>query len=101
MRTNGPERNASGDICCYQYLSGGRGMLGLGRPQGRRTYLRGDIEGLRALAVMLVLIFHAGLSLRGGFVGVDVFFVISGFLITSLLADEMRRTGSISLRGFY
>jgi peptidoglycan/LPS O-acetylase OafA/YrhL len=63
---------------------------------------RGDIEGLRALAVVLVVAFHAGLPLlSGGYVGVDVFFVLSGFLITGLLVDELRRTGTISLVGFY
>jgi peptidoglycan/LPS O-acetylase OafA/YrhL len=63
---------------------------------------RPDVEGLRAIAVGLVLLYHAGLpSLSGGFVGVDVFFVISGFLITGLLVKEVQRTGTISLAGFY
>ncbi|MCI0689542.1 MAG: acyltransferase [Sporichthyaceae bacterium] len=63
---------------------------------------RGDVEGLRAVAVGLVLLYHAGLAfVPGGFVGVDVFFVISGFLITGLLVKELRRTGRISLVGFY
>ncbi len=65
------------------------------------TY-RADIDGLRALAVSLVVLFHAGASwLPGGFVGVDVFFVISGFLITGLLVDEHSRTGRISLTAFW
>ncbi|MGZ4684365.1 acyltransferase family protein [Oryzihumus sp.] len=69
------------------------------RPQAR---FRKDIEGLRAVAVILVVAFHAGIGfVGGGFVGVDVFFVLSGFLITGLLVDEVGRTGSISLRGFY
>ncbi|MFL6168361.1 MAG: acyltransferase family protein, partial [Ornithinibacter sp.] len=68
----------------------------------RRTRFRGDIEGLRALAVVLVVAFHAGVgAVTGGFVGVDVFFVLSGFLITGLLVDEMARTGTISLGDFY
>lgn len=63
---------------------------------------RPDIEGLRAVAVGLVVAFHAGVPLvGGGFVGVDVFFVISGFLITGLLAKELHRSGSVSLTGFY
>ena len=69
---------------------------------GGGTGLRTDIEGLRAVAVGTVLVFHAtSRFLPGGFVGVDVFFVISGFLITSLLLREAERTGSVSLVGFY
>ena len=63
---------------------------------------RGDIEGLRAVAVGLVLWYHAGLPwVSGGFAGVDVFFVISGFLITSQLVREVERSGSVSLPQFY
>lgn len=63
---------------------------------------RPDIEGLRAVAVVLVVLSHAGLGMfAGGYVGVDVFFVISGFLITTLLLKEQGRTGTISLRRFY
>jgi peptidoglycan/LPS O-acetylase OafA/YrhL len=63
---------------------------------------RADVEGLRAVAIGLVLLYHAGLPfVRGGFVGVDVFFVISGFLITGLLVRELDRTGTISLVRFY
>ncbi len=61
-----------------------------------------DIEGLRAIAVLTVLAFHAAVPhLAGGFVGVDVFFVISGYLITSLMLVELSETGTISLREFY
>ncbi|HEY2052336.1 MAG TPA: acyltransferase family protein [Solirubrobacterales bacterium] len=67
---------------------------------GRR--FRPDIEGLRAVAIVAVLLCHAGVPfLAGGYVGVDVFFVISGFLITRLLIGELDRSGTISLRGFY
>ncbi|MDY7090150.1 MAG: acyltransferase [Actinomycetota bacterium] len=69
---------------------------------GRSERFRPDIEGLRAVAVVLVVLFHAGVpGLAGGFIGVDVFFVISGFLITSLMLREVRRTGRLSLVGFY
>jgi peptidoglycan/LPS O-acetylase OafA/YrhL len=73
-----------------------------GRAARPRVAFRPDVEGLRAVAVLLVVAFHTGLGpLPGGYVGVDVFFVISGFLITSLLVDEVRATGSISLGDFY
>jgi len=63
---------------------------------------RRDIEGLRAIAVGIVLLYHAGFSwMQGGYIGVDVFFVISGFLITSLLVREREDTGRISLSNFY
>lgn len=62
---------------------------------------RPDIEGLRAVAVLLVLVFHAGLPVPAGYVGVDVFFVISGFLITSLIVREAETSGSVSLWTFY
>ena len=74
------------------------------RPEvgARRTAFRADVQGLRAIAVLTVIAGHAGLSqLPGGFVGVDVFFVISGFLITQLLLREVARSGRVSLRGFY
>lgn len=61
---------------------------------------RPEIDGLRAIAVVLVILFHAGLGFSGGFVGVDVFFVISGFLITGLILKE-QDTGTFSLRIFW
>ena len=63
---------------------------------------RPDLEGLRGIAILLVLAFHAGIpGIGGGFIGVDVFYVLSGFLITGLLLRERERTGRISLRAFY
>jgi len=63
---------------------------------------RTDIEGLRAIAVLAVLLFHAGVpGVSGGYIGVDVFFVVSGFLITSLLVAEKTNTGTVSLGAFY
>jgi peptidoglycan/LPS O-acetylase OafA/YrhL len=60
------------------------------------------LDGLRAIAVALVLTDHGGIpGMDGGFLGVDVFFVLSGFLITSLLLDELGRTGRIDLTGFW
>lgn len=64
--------------------------------------IRHDIQGLRALAILLVLLFHAGFPLlTGGYVGVDVFFVISGYLITRMLVVEKEKTGSVNLPAFY
>ena len=66
------------------------------------SHFRPDIEGLRAVAVLAVLAFHAGVpGAAGGFVGVDVFFVISGFLITGLLLREIDSTGRLHLKDFY
>ncbi len=63
---------------------------------------RPDVEGLRALAIVLVLLCHAGIGFAaGGYVGVDVFFVISGFVITRMLVAELDATGRLSLSGFY
>ncbi len=74
------------------------------RPQrGRPTSgFRLDIEGLRAVAVLAVVLFHAGVpGVAGGYIGVDVFFVISGFLITGLIEREIRTAGTVGLRQFY
>lgn len=61
---------------------------------------RPDIDGLRAVAVILVLLFHLGLGVPGGYVGVDVFFVISGFLITGIINRQMEQ-GTFSFLDFY
>jgi peptidoglycan/LPS O-acetylase OafA/YrhL len=72
------------------------------RPASGTRRFRTDIEGLRGLAVLLVVIFHARPTwLPGGFIGVDVFFVLSGYLITRLLVDELETTGSIVLPAFW
>jgi len=66
------------------------------------TKFRPDIEGLRAVAVLAVVLFHAEVpGIGGGFVGVDVFFVISGFLITGLLWRDVGTRGTVRLRDFY
>ncbi|HXH77204.1 acyltransferase family protein [Nocardioides sp.] len=62
---------------------------------------RSDIQGLRAVAVLSVIAFHAGLAIPGGFVGVDVFFVISGFVITAMLQREWEKSGTLNLGRFY
>lgn len=68
-------------------------------PTSRRRY---DIQGLRAVAVLAVVIYHAGVPfLPGGYVGVDAFFVISGFLITSHLLSGLRRDGRVRFASFY
>jgi peptidoglycan/LPS O-acetylase OafA/YrhL len=79
-----------------------RGAVRRGASASEAKGFRPDVEGLRAVAVGLVLLYHAGLRfVPGGFVGVDVFFVISGFLITGLLVKELERSGTISIAGFY
>ncbi|PPF34313.1 acyltransferase family protein [Pseudoclavibacter sp. AY1H1] len=62
---------------------------------------RGDLNGLRAVAVLLVVANHLTVSPVGGFIGVDVFYVLSGFLISGILIREYQRTGSISFQHFY
>ncbi|CAB4650966.1 unannotated protein [freshwater metagenome] len=60
------------------------------------------IDGLRAVAVIAVMLYHLGFSwIPGGFLGVDLFFVISGYVITRLLLDSIQRSGGLDLRGFY
>lgn len=78
-----------------------RGAAAAGAPPADAGF-RGDIEGLRGIAIALVLLYHAAVPLfRGGYVGVDVFFVLSGYLITGLIVRELSATGSVSLPAFY
>jgi peptidoglycan/LPS O-acetylase OafA/YrhL len=69
---------------------------------GRPSAFRPDIEGLRGIAVLLVVAFHYGIpGFSGGFVGVDVFFVLSGYLITGILVAEIEKTSRLNLLEFY
>lgn len=64
--------------------------------------IRRDVQGLRGVAVLLVVLFHCGVpGFRAGFIGVDVFFVISGFVIGSSLRREIERTGTVRIGAFY
>src|SRR5579859_1597498 len=87
--------------------------LSLAKPAGRPRYrhpvppesrvlgYQPALDGLRALAITLVVLFHIFGKPAGGYLGVDLFFVLSGFLITTLLLEEWGRYGSISFRRFY
>ena len=72
-----------------------------------RIKYRPEIDGLRAIAVISVILYHAQISFlqyqpfRGGFIGVDIFFVISGYLITSIIFKELIAQGSFSFKNFY
>ena len=76
--------------------------MGVAHSAVERLGYRPALDGLRAIAVTLVIVGHTWeWLLPGGLVGVDMFFVLSGFLITTLLLEERARTGRISLRQFY
>ena len=68
---------------------------------------RPEIDGLRAIAVSIVILYHAQIYIfghqpfKGGFIGVDIFFVISGYLITSIILKELLDTGTFSIKYFY
>jgi peptidoglycan/LPS O-acetylase OafA/YrhL len=80
----------------------GRPRYGKAGPPPAGKAFRQDIEGLRAVAVLAVVLFHAGVpGVGGGYIGVDVFFVISGFLITGLLGREVAKVGTVGLPRFY
>jgi peptidoglycan/LPS O-acetylase OafA/YrhL len=79
----------------------GTDQTGAGHRGTERGY-RGDIEALRGVAILLVVAYHAGLpGFTGGYIGVDVFFVLSGYLITGLLIAEIRTTGRVDFLAFY
>ncbi len=74
---------------------------GLPEKRPRLAYVRG-LDGLRGVAILMVMAYHFQVwYMPGGFLGVDLFFVLSGFLITSILLIEWRGTGAVSLRSFY
>jgi peptidoglycan/LPS O-acetylase OafA/YrhL len=88
-------------VSVHQTVSGSTTERQQGRSSAQERF-RPDIEGLRAVAVLAVVLFHADVpGVGGGYVGVDVFFVISGFLITGLLWREASATGTVGLRRFY
>ncbi|MDO8309453.1 MAG: acyltransferase family protein [Actinomycetota bacterium] len=94
-----PERTAPGHLPTE--ASGHPWLLDRGRRAGEMGYLPG-LDGVRALAVIGVLLYHADLTwISGGFLGVDVFFVLSGFLITTLILEEYERSGGIRFSRFY
>ena len=87
-------------------IRGGHGIAALAnsvlRPKSETRSFRPDVQGLRAIAVMLVVLSHAGVGfLQGGYVGVDVFFVISGFLITGFLLRRDAQSGRVPFSQFY
>src|ERR1700724_3528586 len=90
-----------GTSCEYRLEATRRRELPMIASPDRPTRLAG-LDGLRGLAVLSVMTFHFGASwLPGGFFGVDIFYVLSGFLITSLLLQESTRTGRIRLKHFW
>jgi peptidoglycan/LPS O-acetylase OafA/YrhL len=76
--------------------------MGVTKSEGPNPGFRPDIQGLRAIAVVSVVLFHAHRTLfQGGYVGVDVFFVVSGYLIIGILVRELERSGKIRFSEFY
>lgn len=89
--------HARGEDLCVSDVSSGAASPAVAHAPGYRK----DVDGLRAVAIVPVVLFHCGMgALSGGFVGVDVFFVISGFLITSVIAREIA-AGRFSMARFY
>ncbi|MBI3934345.1 MAG: acyltransferase, partial [Acidobacteria bacterium] len=80
------------------------GFQALDRPRGEKFRLgySPQLDGLRGISILAVMTYHANFNLlSGGFIGVDIFFVLSGFLITSLLVQEYDTNGTIRLKAFY
>ena len=77
------------------------GLTGEVAATSATTNRRADIQGLRALAVGMVVAYHSGLPFPGGFVGIDVFFVISGYVITAMIGREFAERGRFDFRRFY
>ena len=77
------------------------------RPKINPIYRRPEIDGLRAIAVLVIILYHAKIVIfgrdwfEGGYIGVDIFFVISGYLITRIILEELFKTGSFSFLNFY
>jgi peptidoglycan/LPS O-acetylase OafA/YrhL len=82
-------------------LDGPATVAGVERADGGRRGYRPALDGVRAVAVLAVIAYHLGTRMHGGFLGVDVFFVLSGYLITGLLLDERARRGRISFPRFW
>ncbi|MGO9908879.1 MAG: acyltransferase family protein [Solirubrobacteraceae bacterium] len=98
-RTVAASGNGRAELARFDAAVSGRG--GADSHGGHRKF-RPDVEGLRAVAILLVVLYHAHAGLApGGYVGVDVFFVISGFLITGQLVRELGTDGRISFLAFY
>jgi peptidoglycan/LPS O-acetylase OafA/YrhL len=73
-----------------------------GTAQNKKDGFRSDIEGMRGIAVLLVVLFHSGVpGFGGGYVGVDVFFALSGYLITGIILNEIAKRGKLNFRNFY
>ena len=96
------DRGGTESAAAHHGAARGSGPARVDGPNGNNEHpFRPDIEGLRALAVVLVVLDHLVAWPRGGFIGVDVFFVISGYLITGLLLNETATNGHLSIVGFY
>jgi peptidoglycan/LPS O-acetylase OafA/YrhL len=101
VETPGKGDREQGAVATLPRRRSATGRGGAGRGRAAHGF-RPEVEGLRAVALGAVLLYHADVSwLPGGYVGVDVFFVISGFLITGLLLREVDATGRVSLARFY